>query len=134
MLLPRSALALCSPSTHLTASATLLLPQPLGPTIPVTKPENRRNIFEDAAGISTHKKRKKEAQSKLERVESNLQRLEELLFDTVQHLAHLALELLAVLVLIDILVDFQIFELVAQLQELTRVGALSLLRGSQDYA
>lgn len=43
------------------------------------KPENRRNIFEDAAGISTHKKRKKEAQSKLERVESNLQRLEDII-------------------------------------------------------
>ena len=32
---PRKDLILCSPSTHLTASTILLLPLPLGPTIPV---------------------------------------------------------------------------------------------------
>lgn len=43
------------------------------------KPVDRRAIFEDAAGISTHKKRKKEAQSKLEQTENNLQRIESVL-------------------------------------------------------
>src|SRR5207247_7760810 len=33
---PRRLLALCSPMTHVMASATLLLPHPLGPTIAVT--------------------------------------------------------------------------------------------------
>ncbi len=33
---PRRLLALCSPITHVMASATLLLPHPLGPTIAVT--------------------------------------------------------------------------------------------------
>ena len=33
---PRRLLALCSPRTHLKASTTLLLPHPLGPTMPVT--------------------------------------------------------------------------------------------------
>src|SRR5438552_893643 len=33
---PRRLLALCSPITHVIASATLLLPHPLGPTIAVT--------------------------------------------------------------------------------------------------
>src|SRR5881394_3246378 len=33
---PRRLLALCSPITHVMASATLLLPQPLGPTMAVT--------------------------------------------------------------------------------------------------
>ena len=32
---PRRLLADCSPSTHLKPSTTLLLPQPLGPTMPV---------------------------------------------------------------------------------------------------
>ena len=32
---PRSDFALCSPSAQRTASATLLLPQPFGPTMPV---------------------------------------------------------------------------------------------------
>ena len=32
---PRRLLALCSPSTQRTASTTLLLPEPLGPTMPV---------------------------------------------------------------------------------------------------
>src|SRR5262245_41852165 len=36
ILSPRRLLALCSPSTHVMASATLLLPQPLGPTMAVT--------------------------------------------------------------------------------------------------
>src|ERR1051326_2067063 len=37
---PRRLLALCSPITHVIASATLLLPQPLGPTIAVTPLSN----------------------------------------------------------------------------------------------
>src|SRR5688500_17869448 len=37
---PRRLLALCSPSTHVMASATLLLPQPLGPTMAVTPSSN----------------------------------------------------------------------------------------------
>src|SRR5262245_7733293 len=36
ILSPRRLLALCSPITHVMASATLLLPQPFGPTIAVT--------------------------------------------------------------------------------------------------
>ncbi len=35
MRLPRSDFALCSPSAQRTASEMLLLPHPLGPTIPV---------------------------------------------------------------------------------------------------
>src|SRR5579864_4113005 len=37
---PRRLLALCSPITHVMASATLLLPQPLGPTMAVTPASN----------------------------------------------------------------------------------------------
>src|SRR5215469_14435056 len=43
---PRRLLALCSPSTHVIASTTLLLPQPFGPTIAVTpwsKPNSARS-------------------------------------------------------------------------------------------
>src|SRR6187200_581603 len=40
ILSPRRLLALCSPSTHVSASATLLLPQPLGPTMAVTPRSN----------------------------------------------------------------------------------------------
>ena len=36
ILWPRSSLGLCSPSAQRTASATLDLPQPLGPTMQVT--------------------------------------------------------------------------------------------------
>ena len=45
ILVPRSCLALCSPRTHLTASATLLLPLPLGPTIPVIPLLNSKTIL-----------------------------------------------------------------------------------------
>src|SRR5205085_10359445 len=37
---PRRLLALCSPITHVIASATLLLPQPFGPTMAVTPLSN----------------------------------------------------------------------------------------------
>ena len=40
ILSPRRLLALCSPRTHVSASATLLLPQPLGPTMAVTPRSN----------------------------------------------------------------------------------------------
>src|SRR4029450_882454 len=40
ILSPRRLLADCSPSTHVSASATLLLPQPLGPTMAVTPRSN----------------------------------------------------------------------------------------------
>ncbi|MBQ3494414.1 MAG: chromosome segregation protein SMC [Clostridia bacterium] len=44
-----------------------------------SKPENRRSIFEDAAGISKYKSRKVEAERKLERTQENLTRLNDIL-------------------------------------------------------
>ena len=43
------------------------------------KPENRRAMFEDAAGISKYKNDKKEAERKLERTEDNLTRIKDIL-------------------------------------------------------
>ena len=43
------------------------------------KPENRRAMFEDAAGISKYKSDKKEAESKLERTSDNLTRVRDIL-------------------------------------------------------
>ena len=40
---PRNEREDCSPSTHLAASTTLLLPQPLGPTIHVTPGPNSKS-------------------------------------------------------------------------------------------
>ncbi len=40
-----------------------------------TKPENRRSIFEDAAGILTYKKRKQETENKLARANENIEKL-----------------------------------------------------------
>ena len=44
--LPRRAEKLCSPSTQRSASATLDLPLPLGPTIAVTPASNRNSVRE----------------------------------------------------------------------------------------
>src|SRR5437773_11434859 len=43
--LPRRLLADCSPSTHLMASTTLLLPQPLGPTMHVIPGPNSNSVL-----------------------------------------------------------------------------------------
>ncbi len=44
-----------------------------------SKPENRRTMFEDAAGISKYKNDKREAERKLERTNDNLTRLKDIL-------------------------------------------------------
>lgn len=45
------------------------------------KPENRRAMFEDAAGISKYKNDKKDAERKLERTTDNLTRVKDILFE-----------------------------------------------------
>ena len=44
-----------------------------------SNPKDRRSIFDEAAGISRYKARRKEAQRKLEKVEANLERLQDVL-------------------------------------------------------
>ncbi len=49
-------------------------------------PEERRQIFEEAAGISKFKQRKKESQRKLEKVEQNLQRVNDIVAEVDKQL------------------------------------------------
>ena len=44
-----------------------------------SKPENRRNIFEEAAGVIKYKKRKEEAFRKLDKTNNNLDRIEDII-------------------------------------------------------
>ena len=53
------------------------------------KPEDRRTIFEEAAGISRFKSRKQEAQNKLERTRDNLTRLNDIIFELENQIAPL---------------------------------------------
>lgn len=46
-----------------------------------SKPEERRTIFEEAAGVLKYKTRKKETQSKLTQTQDNLDRLEDIIFE-----------------------------------------------------
>lgn len=53
------------------------------------KPEDRRSIFEEAAGISRFKSRKQEAESKLERTRDNLTRLNDIIYELENQLGPL---------------------------------------------
>lgn len=53
------------------------------------KPENRRAIFEEAAGISKFKKRKVEAENKLSRTQENLNRAQDVLLEQERQLGPL---------------------------------------------
>jgi chromosome segregation protein len=55
-------------------------------------PAERRHIFEEAAGISRYKARKKEAERKLERVEQNLLRLEDIVEEVEKRLRSIKLQ------------------------------------------
>ncbi|HFI0147964.1 TPA: chromosome segregation protein SMC [Streptococcus suis] len=46
-----------------------------------SKPEERRAIFEEAAGVLKYKTRKKETESKLEQAQGNLDRLEDIIYE-----------------------------------------------------
>ncbi len=56
------------------------------------KPEDRRNIFEEAAGIVKYKSKKQEALRKLDRTQSNLTRLGDLLHEIKNQKENLQLE------------------------------------------
>lgn len=55
----------------------------------IAKPENRRAIFEDAAGISGFKAKKVEAERRLERTQDNLTRIQDILAEVERQLGPL---------------------------------------------
>lgn len=57
-----------------------------------SRPEERRSLFEEAAGIVRYRNRKMEASKKLEHTSANLERLQDLLFELEQNLVPLAEE------------------------------------------
>ncbi len=54
-----------------------------------TKAEDRRSIFEEAAGISKYKHRKEDAEKKLKSVEENLERINDIVYELEKQLAPL---------------------------------------------
>ncbi|UJF14929.1 AAA family ATPase [Jeotgalibaca sp. MA1X17-3] len=56
------------------------------------KPEERRSIFEDAAGIAKYKSRKISAERKLERTEEHLNRVEDILHEITSQLTPLEVQ------------------------------------------
>ncbi len=57
-----------------------------------SKPEDRRGIFEEAAGVFKYKQKKKAAEQKLFETEDNLNRLNDILYELKSQLAPLAFE------------------------------------------
>lgn len=56
------------------------------------KPEDRRHIFEEAAGIVKYKTKKEEAERKLEKTEANLLRIKDIIFELTNRLRNLEVE------------------------------------------
>ncbi|HIZ70183.1 MAG TPA: chromosome segregation protein SMC [Candidatus Atopostipes pullistercoris] len=54
-----------------------------------SKPEDRRGIFEEAAGVYKYKVRKQEAEKKLEQTQDNLDRVQDILYELESQLAPL---------------------------------------------
>ncbi len=54
-----------------------------------SKPEDRRPLFEEAAGVSKYKKRKNESLNKLNRTQDNLQRVEDIIEELQQRVSPL---------------------------------------------
>ena len=54
-----------------------------------SKPENRRAIFEEAAGISKYKKRKDDAEDRLEKTRDHLERLQDIIHEVERQLTPL---------------------------------------------
>ncbi len=54
-----------------------------------SKPENRRTIFEEAAGISKYKKRKDEAEDKLEKTRDHIDRVQDIIHELERQLTPL---------------------------------------------
>ena len=48
-----------------------------------SKPEERRAIFEEAAGVLKYKTRRKETESKLQQTQDNLDRLEDIIYEWI---------------------------------------------------
>lgn len=57
-----------------------------------SKPEDRRGIFEEAAGVFKYKQKKKAAEQKLFETEDNLNRVNDIIFELQEQLAPLKLE------------------------------------------
>ncbi len=55
-----------------------------------SKPEDRRGIFEEAAGVLKYKQRKKQAEQKLFETEDNLNRVQDIVYELEEQLAPLA--------------------------------------------
>lgn len=55
-----------------------------------SKPEERRAIFEEAAGVLKYKTRRKETESKLQQTQDNLDRLEDIIYELVNQIKPLA--------------------------------------------
>lgn len=57
-----------------------------------SKPEERRGIFEEAAGVLKYKVRKKEASSKISETNENIERLDDIIYELEQQLAPLKIQ------------------------------------------
>ncbi len=55
-----------------------------------SKPEDRRGIFEEAAGVLKYKQRKKKAEQKLFETEDNLSRVQDIIYELQEQLTPLA--------------------------------------------
>ncbi len=87
------------------------------------RPEDRRSIFEEAAGIVKYKSKKQEAEKKLEKTDANLLRIKDLVFELSNQLVNLEEQSNKAIIFTDLYSVLKELEISLFIRDIDRINA-----------